>query len=102
MGTTFESAPTASHAPIGDYVAATEASIKGLKIGVPSSFYVDDLDADVAKILDDTIAVLKREGADIIKVDLPDQRQLASACQLRPCAFHRSTFRRLPPSIPPV
>ncbi|MGH6741537.1 MAG: amidase, partial [Bradyrhizobium sp.] len=74
--------PTASTLPVPDYMAATSASIKGLKIGVPSSFYVDDLDADVAKILDNTIAVLKREGADIVKVDLPDQRQLSSACQL--------------------
>src|SRR5271154_7066997 len=74
--------PTASTAPVPDYMAATSASIKGLRIGVPSSFYVDDLDADVAKALDDTIAVLKREGADIVKVDLPDQRQLTAACQL--------------------
>jgi aspartyl-tRNA(Asn)/glutamyl-tRNA(Gln) amidotransferase subunit A len=85
--------PTTSEAPVGDYVAATAASIKGLKIGVPSSFYVDDLDADVAKILDNTVAVFKREGADVVKVDLPDQRQLASACQLvlatEAAAFHK-------------
>jgi len=74
--------PTASTAPVGDYMAATSASLKGLKIGVPTSFYVDDLDADVAKALDDTIAVLKREGADIVKVDLPDQGQLTAACQI--------------------
>src|SRR5262249_30778448 len=74
--------PTASAAPVGDYMAATAASIKGLKIGVPTAFYVDDLDADVAKILDNTIAVLKREGADIVKIELPDQRQLASASQI--------------------
>src|SRR6201995_284105 len=85
--------PTASDAPVGDYLAATAASIKGLKIGVPSSFYVDDLDADVAKVLDDTIAVLKREGADVVKVDLPDQRQLTAACQLvlatEAAAYHK-------------
>jgi aspartyl-tRNA(Asn)/glutamyl-tRNA(Gln) amidotransferase subunit A len=85
--------PTASHAPVGDCMAATGASIKGLKIGVPSSFYVDDLDADVAKILDNTIAVLKREGADVVKVELPDQRQLTSACQLvlatEAAAYHK-------------
>jgi aspartyl-tRNA(Asn)/glutamyl-tRNA(Gln) amidotransferase subunit A len=85
--------PTASTLPVPDYMAATSASIKGLKIGVPSSFYVDDLDADVAKILDNTIAVLKREGADVVKVDLPDQRQLSSACQLvlavEAAAFHK-------------
>jgi len=85
--------PTASTAPVPDYMAATSASIKGLRIGVPTSFYVDDLDADVAKILDDTIAVLKREGAVIVKVDLPDQRQLSSACQLvlatEAAAYHK-------------
>ena len=85
--------PTASPAPVGDYMAATTASIKGLKIGVPTSFYVDELDADVARALDETIAVLKREGADIVKVELPDQRQLSAACQIvlatEAAAYHK-------------
>jgi aspartyl-tRNA(Asn)/glutamyl-tRNA(Gln) amidotransferase subunit A len=85
--------PTASAAPVPDYMAATTASLKGLKIGVPASFYVDDLDADVAKVLDHTIAVLKREGCDIVKVELPDQRQITAACQLvlavEAAAFHK-------------
>jgi aspartyl-tRNA(Asn)/glutamyl-tRNA(Gln) amidotransferase subunit A len=84
---------TASSAPVPDYMAATTASIKGLKIGVPTSFYVDDLDPDVARILDETIAVLKREGADIVKVELPDQRQLSAASQIviavEATAFHK-------------
>src|SRR5262249_32827535 len=84
---------TASLTPVADYVAATTASLKGLKIGVPSAFYVDDLDADVAKILDETVAVLKREGADIVKVELPDQRQLSAACQIvlatEAAAYHK-------------
>jgi aspartyl-tRNA(Asn)/glutamyl-tRNA(Gln) amidotransferase subunit A len=58
--------PTASTAPVDDYMAATARSIKGLKIGVPTSFYVDDLDAEVAHALDETIATLKREGAEIV------------------------------------
>jgi aspartyl-tRNA(Asn)/glutamyl-tRNA(Gln) amidotransferase subunit A len=79
--------------PVPGYMAATTASIKGLRVGIPTSFYVDDLDADVAKILDETIAALKREGADIVKVELPDQRQLSAACQLvlatEAAAFHK-------------
>jgi aspartyl-tRNA(Asn)/glutamyl-tRNA(Gln) amidotransferase subunit A len=74
--------PTAVDAPVPDYLAASTGSIKGVRIGVPSAFYVDDLDADVARILDDTIAVLKREGAHVVEVELPDQRQLTAACQL--------------------
>src|SRR6201987_3613011 len=47
--------PTAVAEPVADYMAATKAPLKGLKIGVPTSFYVDDLDKDVARILDETI-----------------------------------------------
>jgi aspartyl-tRNA(Asn)/glutamyl-tRNA(Gln) amidotransferase subunit A len=85
--------PTASTAPVPNYLAATTASIRGVKIGVPTAFYVDDLDPAVAKSLDDTIAVLRREGADIMKIELPDQRQLSAACQLvlaaEATAFHK-------------
>ena len=85
--------PTASTLPVPDYLAATRGSIKGLKIGVPTTFYVDDLDAEVARVLDETIAVLKKQGAEIVQVELPDQRQLTAACQLvlaaEAAAFHK-------------
>jgi aspartyl-tRNA(Asn)/glutamyl-tRNA(Gln) amidotransferase subunit A len=74
--------PTASMLPVPDYMAATRGSLKGLKIGVPTAFYVDDLDPEVARVLDETMATLKKEGAEIVKVELPDQRQLTAACQL--------------------
>ena len=85
--------PTAIAGPVPDYMAATRQSIKGLTIGVPTAFYVDDLDAEVARVLDETVAVLKREGADIVQVELPDQRQLTAACQfvlaVEAAAFHK-------------
>jgi aspartyl-tRNA(Asn)/glutamyl-tRNA(Gln) amidotransferase subunit A len=85
--------PTAATLPVPDYVAATKGSLRGLRIGVPTAFYVDDLDSEVARVLDETVATLKREGADIVKVELPDQRQLSSASQLvlavEAAAFHK-------------
>jgi len=85
--------PTAATLPVPDYMAATRGSLKELKIGVPTAFYVDDLDSDVARVLDETIATLKREGAEIVSVELPDQRQLTSASQLvlavEAAAFHK-------------
>jgi aspartyl-tRNA(Asn)/glutamyl-tRNA(Gln) amidotransferase subunit A len=85
--------PTASTLPVPDYMEATRGSIKGLRIGVPTAFYVDDLDTEVARILDETIAVLKKQGAEIVQVELPDQRQLTAACQLvlaaEATAFHK-------------
>src|SRR6201992_2272594 len=64
--------PTAVAGPLPDYMAATKGSMKGITIGVPTAFYVDDLDGEVARVLDETIATLKREGAEIKKVELPD------------------------------
>jgi aspartyl-tRNA(Asn)/glutamyl-tRNA(Gln) amidotransferase subunit A len=85
--------PTAAAEPVPDYVAATREPITGLTIGVPSAFYVDDLDPEVERILDETISVLKREGANIVQVELPDQRQLTAAAQLvvavEAAAFHK-------------
>src|SRR4051794_11982924 len=85
--------PTCSHRAAPDYAAATRQTLEGLKVGVPTAFYVDDLDPEIARILEETVATLKREGAEIVSVDLPDQRQLTAACQLvlacEAAAFHK-------------
>jgi len=85
--------PTAVSGPLPDYAAAAREPLRGVRIGVPTAFYVDDLDPEVADILDETVAVLKREGALIFQVELPDQRQLTAACQLvlavEAAAFHK-------------
>jgi len=85
--------PTAIAGPLPDYLAATRQSIKGLTIGVPTALYVDDLDPEVARILDETLAVLRREGATIVQVELPEQRQLTAGCQFvlttEAAAFHK-------------
>src|SRR5437879_7482475 len=97
--------PTAVTGPVPDYTAAAQQSIKGLTIGVPTAFYVDDLDAEVARVLDETIAVLKREGAHVVQVELPDQRQLTTACQLvlatEAAAFHKRWLIERPQAYGP-
>jgi aspartyl-tRNA(Asn)/glutamyl-tRNA(Gln) amidotransferase subunit A len=52
---------------------------QGLKIGVPTRFYVDDLEPDVAAALDATIATLRKLGAKVTKVELPDQSMVSAA-----------------------
>src|ERR1700742_2677148 len=97
--------PTAIAGPLPDYMAATKGSMKGITIGVPTAFYVDDLDAEVARVLDETIATLQREGAEIKKVELPDQRHLASASQLvlavEAAAFHKRWMIERPQDYSP-
>ena len=74
--------PTTSTRAVPDYMAATKASAKGMTVGIPKAFYVDDLDAETAEILQTTIAALKDAGLKVVEVDLPNQGQLTAACQL--------------------
>jgi aspartyl-tRNA(Asn)/glutamyl-tRNA(Gln) amidotransferase subunit A len=70
--------PTTAGAPAWNAKAA-KRSPKELKIGLPSRFYVDDLEEDVAAALDDALATCRRMGAKIVKVKLPDQALLSTA-----------------------
>jgi aspartyl-tRNA(Asn)/glutamyl-tRNA(Gln) amidotransferase subunit A len=70
--------PTTAGAPAWNAKAA-KRSPKELKIGLPSRFYVDDLEEDVAAALDDALATCRRIGAKIVKVELPDQALLSAA-----------------------
>ncbi len=97
--------PTTRDAPVPNYMAATRGSMKGLCIGVPSAFYVDDLDAEIGRVLDETIATLAREGARIVRIGLPDQRQLSAACQIllavEAAGFHRAWMIERPQDYGP-
>lgn len=74
--------PTCSTTPVPDYLAATRLPLAGRTIGIPTAFYVDDLDADVAEALDETIVTLARAGARIVPVTLPEQTRLSGASTL--------------------
>jgi len=70
--------PTTALAPKWD-AKAMKRPAKGMTIGISKSFYVDDLEPDVAKALDDAIATFKTLGVKVIQVDLPDQVMVAAA-----------------------
>ena len=69
---------TTNGAPVWDADAASR-SPRSLKIGVPTSFYVDDLDPAAAAALDATLATFGTLGVEIVKVELPDQSVLNAA-----------------------
>jgi aspartyl-tRNA(Asn)/glutamyl-tRNA(Gln) amidotransferase subunit A len=70
--------PTTVTAPKWDGKAMKRPA-KGMTIGIPKSFYVDDLEPDVAKALDDAIATFKTLGVKVVQVELPDQVMVAAA-----------------------
>ena len=76
-----------------------------LTIGVPTRFYVDDLDPDVARVLDEAIRTFTGLGARIVPVDLPDQTAVAAAAlvvlAVEATALHAPWLRTRPEDYTP-
>ena len=54
-----------------DFTASLTEGMKGLKVGVPSEYFGEGLDPEVAKVVEDGIQSLKNSGAEIVDVSLP-------------------------------
>jgi aspartyl-tRNA(Asn)/glutamyl-tRNA(Gln) amidotransferase subunit A len=56
-----------------DYVGALGGGVKGLRIGMPREYFSKDLARDVADPILAAIEELKRQGATVVEVSLPNQ-----------------------------
>jgi aspartyl-tRNA(Asn)/glutamyl-tRNA(Gln) amidotransferase subunit A len=70
---------TSVDAPVPDYEAAVDASVKGRRIGVPKEYRLDGMSAEIAKLWDDGVRWLKDAGADIVEISLPHTRHALPA-----------------------
>lgn len=62
---------TSADLPVPDFEASLTGDIKGLRIGIPSEYRLDELNADVKALWDKGITWLKDAGAEIIDIALP-------------------------------
>ena len=63
--------PTSSHEPVPDYEAALDGDIRGLNIGVPVTWFLDEVDSPVLDALEHALAVLTARGAVVHRITLP-------------------------------
>ncbi len=62
---------TSTDVPVPDYLAALGRGIEGLRVGIPSEYFIEGMDPEVEKAVWDAIEVLKGLGARTEKVSLP-------------------------------
>ena len=62
---------TSISAPVPDYRTALSGNIRGMRIGLPSEYFREGLDADVQKTMDQAIATYRSLGAEFVEVSLP-------------------------------
>ena len=62
---------TSNTEDVPSYGKDLNGDIKGLKVGVPKEYFVDELDSEVARTVRSSIKILEELGAEISEVSLP-------------------------------
>ena len=62
---------TSVNAPAPDYQARLNGELSGTRIGLPKEYFIDGLDADVRRAVEQAVATYRDLGAEIIEVSLP-------------------------------
>jgi aspartyl-tRNA(Asn)/glutamyl-tRNA(Gln) amidotransferase subunit A len=72
---------TSADIPVGDYLSAMGESSKSLRVGVPRSYFYDDLDPEVAAAMDEALGVVETLVAQLkdVQLNVPTDRSLQSA-----------------------
>lgn len=63
--------PTTVRTPVTDFAADLGLGLRGLRIGVPRTYFFDHLEDDIAVAIQAAIEQLQRLGAEVREVDIP-------------------------------
>jgi aspartyl-tRNA(Asn)/glutamyl-tRNA(Gln) amidotransferase subunit A len=85
--------PSASIATLPRAGTARLRSLRGIRVGVPTNYYFDVIDPEVDRLVRDAIEELRKLGARIVPIKVPDVEHCLDACVVvawSECAnFHR-------------
>ncbi len=86
---------TTAALPVPDYVAALAGSVRGLRIGVPRSYFWDALPAEIADAVSEALAALRRLGVAVEDVEIPEWPDAAEASKVLIRCEAAAEYRRV-------
>ena len=87
---------TSADVPIADYTCDLDETLPPLRIGIPRAFFFDDLDDEIAAVVEKAIQVFRELGCEIhdeIQLDVSTGRTLSGA---EAWAYHKDFVARSP------
>jgi aspartyl-tRNA(Asn)/glutamyl-tRNA(Gln) amidotransferase subunit A len=92
--------PTSAPEPVPDYEAALTGSVKGMRIAVCETYFLDGADAPVVAAFEAALATLKDAGAEVTRVQAPSLRAVSAYVALisrvEGAAIHANWMREHP------
>lgn len=92
--------PASVDLPVPDFTAGLERGVKGLRIGVPTNYFTDRVDPEVAAAVSDAVTLLEGLGAVVVEVRIPRAESIQAAewgiLMPEASAYHRHAMRANP------
>jgi aspartyl-tRNA(Asn)/glutamyl-tRNA(Gln) amidotransferase subunit A len=92
--------PCSIDEPVPDYLTGLDAGIEGLRVGVPTSYFFDTADAEVADAVHAALAVLVDAGAVLVDVAVPHVELtgdvVSTIAGVEAAAIHQEHIRTMP------
>ncbi|MGM0584348.1 MAG: amidase [Pseudomonadota bacterium] len=92
--------PGSLEEPVPDYSASLRDGVKGLRVGVPTNYFFDNVEPEVEQAVRQAHEKLAELGADLVEVALPMPEQIMAVefgiCLPEASAYHREMLRARP------
>jgi aspartyl-tRNA(Asn)/glutamyl-tRNA(Gln) amidotransferase subunit A len=92
--------PTSAREAVPDYEAALTGSVRGMRIAVCETYFLDGADAPVVAAFEAALATLKAAGAEITRVKAPSLRAISAytalVSRVEGAAIHANWMREHP------
>jgi aspartyl-tRNA(Asn)/glutamyl-tRNA(Gln) amidotransferase subunit A len=66
-----------SNQPVPDYLPSKRYKLKALRVGVPQSYFFDNIDADVARVVNEAVSVIEKITAEVRELSTPAHNDTA-------------------------
>jgi len=85
---------TTGDVPVPDFRAALTGDVKGLKIGLPTEYFIDGMHPDVESSVREAAKVLESMGAELVEISLPHTKYaVATYYVITPCEVSSNMAR---------
>jgi aspartyl-tRNA(Asn)/glutamyl-tRNA(Gln) amidotransferase subunit A len=91
--------PASSPLPVDDYLGGLGGDVRGVRIGVPRTYFFDGVDPEVERAFEAALATLRRLGAEVRDVDIPSIHVVPSFMLImlsEAFAYHERDIREHP------
>jgi len=91
--------PASSPLPVDDYLGELGGDVRGVRIGVPRTYFFDGVDPEVERAFEAALATLRRLGAEVRDVDIPSIHVVPSFMLImlsEAFAYHERDIREHP------